>query len=86
MRQGNDETGRGCQGQLLEGGRIIRRARARDVDGDTNVDIFDTVIMAGVYGVKQPNPRYDPYCDIDGDGDIDIFDLVAAAMNYGENW
>ncbi len=57
-----------------------------DVDGDTNVDIFDTVIMAGVYGGKQPNPRYNPYCEIDGDGDIDIFDLVAAAMNYGEDW
>ncbi len=57
-----------------------------DVDGDNDVDIFDIVRMASVYGVKQPDPRYDPACDIDSDGDIDIFDLVIAAGNYGDRW
>ena len=57
-----------------------------DVDGDRDVDIFDIVHMAGVYGVEYPNPRYDSNCDIDGDGDIDIFDLVKAAGNYGKSW
>jgi len=57
-----------------------------DVDGDRDVDIFDIVRMAGVYGVSKPNPRYDPNCDIDDDGDIDIFDIVAAAGNYGKSW
>ncbi|HUV98146.1 MAG TPA: hypothetical protein VMW14_01430 [Candidatus Paceibacterota bacterium] len=42
--------------------------------------------MAGGYGTKPPNPKYDPNCDIDGDGDIDIFDLVIAAVNYGDSW
>jgi len=55
-----------------------------DVDGDGDVDIFDIVHMAGVYGVAKPDPRYDTYCDIDGDGDIDIFDIVIAAGNYGK--
>jgi len=55
-----------------------------DVDGDRDVDIYDIVRMAGVYGVSQPDPRYDPNCDIDGDGDIDIYDIVAAAGNYGQ--
>ena len=58
---------------------------AGDVDGDRDVDIFDIAKMAGVYGVKEPNPRYEPNCDIDGDGDIDIFDIVKAAGNYGES-
>jgi len=57
-----------------------------DVDGDKDVDIFDIVRMAGVYGVRYPDPRYDPNCDVDGDGDIDIFDIVAAAGNYGLSW
>ena len=57
---------------------------AGDIDGDLDVDIFDIVRMAGVYGVAQPDPRYDPNSDVDGDGDIDIFDIVAAAANYGK--
>ncbi len=55
-----------------------------DVDGDFDVDIFDIVRMAGVYGIKKPDPRYDPNSDLDGDGDIDIFDIVIAAGNYGK--
>jgi len=55
-----------------------------DVDGDGDVDIFDIVRMATIYGVVKPNPSYDPNCDIDNDGDIDIFDIVAAATNYGK--
>ncbi len=59
---------------------------AGDVDGDRDVDIFDIVRLAGVYGVEYPSPEYDLNSDIDGDGDIDIFDLVLAAGNYGESW
>jgi len=57
-----------------------------DVDGDRDVDIFDIVRMAGIYGVSKPDPGYDPNCDLDGDGDIDIYDIVAAAGHYGESW
>ena len=57
-----------------------------DVDGDSDVDIFDIVRMAIVYDVKYPNPQYDRLCDMDLDGDIDIFDIVAAASHYGESW
>jgi hypothetical protein len=59
-----------------------------DVDGDRDVDIFDIVRMAGVYGIHipPPDPRYNPNCDIDGDGDIDIFDIVIAAGKYGHHW
>jgi hypothetical protein len=57
-----------------------------DVDGDRDVDIFDIVLIAGVYGISKPDPDYNPNCDIDGDGDIDIFDIVIAAGHYGESW
>jgi hypothetical protein len=59
---------------------------AGDMDEDFDVDIFDLVRMAVVYGVEKPNPWYDPSCDLDADGDIDIFDLVRMAGNYGKEW
>jgi parallel beta-helix repeat protein len=59
---------------------------AGDVDGDRDVDIFDIVQMAGVYGADYPDPRYDRLCDVDLDGDIDIFDVVKAAVNYDKSW
>jgi hypothetical protein len=31
-----------------------------DVDGDKDVDIFDIVNIAGVYGPSQADPSYDP--------------------------
>jgi parallel beta-helix repeat protein len=57
-----------------------------DVDGDQDVDIFDIVRMASIYGVESPDPRYSRLCDLDLDADIDIFDIVVAAGNYGESW
>jgi hypothetical protein len=66
--------------------RWILVTLAGDVDGDRHVSIFDIVKMASVYGISQPDPRYNPNCDVDGDGDIDIFDIVIAAGNYGESW
>jgi hypothetical protein len=59
---------------------------AGDVDGNHSVNILDIVRMAGVYGVRLPDPRYNPNCDLDGDGDIDILDIVVAAGNYGQSW
>jgi hypothetical protein len=56
-----------------------------DFDGDRDVDIFDIVVIAGVYGVSHPDPQYNVDCDVDNDGDIDIFDIVAAAGNYGKS-
>jgi len=57
-----------------------------DVDGDKDVDIFDIVTMADIYGTSQHDPDFNPDCDIDGDLDIDIFDIVIAAGHYGESW
>lgn len=57
-----------------------------DVDGNKNVNIFDIVKMAGVYGKNYPNPKYDPVCDLDNNGMINIFDIVMAAGNYGKSW
>lgn len=57
-----------------------------DVDGNREVEIFDIIRMAIIYGMEDDDPTYEANCDLDGDGDIDIFDIVAAAGNYGESW
>jgi hypothetical protein len=58
-----------------------------DLDGDRDVDIFDIVLLAMVYGTYPGHPDYVPEYDIDpppsGNGEIDIFDIVSAAGNYG---
>jgi parallel beta-helix repeat protein len=59
---------------------------AGDVDGDSDVDIFDIVPIAGAYGSAYPDAKYNRLCDMDLDGDVDIFDLVAAAGHYGDSW
>ncbi len=57
-----------------------------DVDGDKDVDIFDIVNMALLYGQTLPPVWPVPPPDIDGDGDVDLFDIVIAAANYGKQW
>lgn len=57
-----------------------------DVDGDRDVDIFDIILLAGIYGSTEHDPQFMANCDIDGDGDVDIFDIVAACSHYGESW
>jgi nitrous oxidase accessory protein NosD len=58
-----------------------------DIDHDLDVDIFDIVRVAGIYGCTSLDPEWNPRCDIAQPyGIIDIFDLVAVAKHYGESW
>ena len=54
-----------------------------DIDGDRDIDIYDVVRIASVYGTKIGEPRYIPNCDINGDGEINIYDVVIATSRYG---
>ncbi|UCG35916.1 MAG: PKD domain-containing protein [Candidatus Bathyarchaeota archaeon] len=55
-----------------------------DVDGNLNVNIYDIVLAASVYGLHKDVPLYNANCDVDDDGDIDLFDVVLIAGNYGK--
>ena len=55
-----------------------------DVDGDSDVDLYDAVKLLVIYGTKKGQLKYDPNCDIDGDGDIDLYDAVKLLTNYGK--
>jgi PKD repeat protein len=57
-----------------------------DADGDRDVDIFDIVLVALLYGVDELDPQFNPNCDLNSNGSIDIFDIVLAAGHYGESW
>jgi len=57
-----------------------------DVDGDSDVDIYDIIIIANSYGLSSGDLGYNVACDLDDDDDVDIFDVVIAAHNYGESW
>lgn len=55
-----------------------------DVDGDSQVDIFDLVIVALAFSSTPTSPNWDPNADINGDNIVDIFDLVVVALHFAE--
>ncbi|KXH77270.1 MAG: hypothetical protein AM326_05375 [Candidatus Thorarchaeota archaeon SMTZ-45] len=57
-----------------------------DFDADHDVDIFDIVRIAGIYGTGEEQQQYERNCDINSDGKVDIFDVVIVAGNYGSSW
>jgi parallel beta-helix repeat protein len=54
-----------------------------DTDGDRDIDIYDIVRLASIYGAKKGEARFNPNCDIDGNGEINIYDVVIATSRYG---
>ncbi len=78
---------------LTDGWVII--ARIGDITGpngwpDGKCNIRDVAMVARLYGVEYPDPRYDPNCDLTGptqgvaDGKINIRDVALIARHYGE--
>jgi len=58
-----------------------------DIDHDLDVDLFDVVKAASIYGSTSADPEWNPHCDIaEPYGVIDIFDLVMIASSYGEEY
>jgi len=55
-----------------------------DVDGNSEVDIFDITAVCMCYGSKKGEPLYHADYDLDNSGEIDIFDVTAACINYGQ--
>ena len=57
-----------------------------DVDGDKDVDIYDFVKIASIYGAVKGDENYKPERDINSSGNIEIYDVVICGAHYGQNW
>jgi len=57
------------------------QALVGDVNGDNQVDLFDLVEVASMFGKKGEGLA----ADISGDGQVDLFDLVQVAGNFGKS-
>ncbi len=55
-----------------------------DVDGDSDVDLYDAVKLLIRYGSQEDDPLYSPNCDIDDDGEIFLYDAVILLSHYGQ--
>ncbi len=59
---------------------------------DGKVNIKDIAVVANLFGVIYPDPRYEPNCDLTGptigvpDGKINIRDIALVASHYGETY
>jgi len=59
----------------------VKKRLAGDVNGDNQVDLFDLVQVASMFGKKGE----DLAADISSDGSVNIFDLVMVAGNFGNS-
>ena len=78
--QGETDT----QDNTLTANGIITLTIPGDVDGDSDVDIYDVVKITALYATKLGDPRYNPNSDIDNDGKITIYDVVICTWHYAQ--
>jgi hypothetical protein len=57
-----------------------------DIDGDRDIDIYDVIVVCGVYGLESGDKNWDIRADLYPDGIIDIYDVVEICSRYGEEY
>jgi len=55
-----------------------------DLNNDGNVDIYDAILLAGVFGSTSNSPNWNPNADINADGTVDIYDAILLSQNFGQ--
>jgi peptide/nickel transport system substrate-binding protein len=73
-------------------GTLIAMTLPGDVTGDGLVDIYDAITLAGVYGIREGDPRWNPDANLNTTPDpetgrqiIDIYDAIILADNYNRH-
>jgi hypothetical protein len=62
----------------------LSKGLASDLNGDGKVNILDIWIIAGAYGQKRGDSKWNPAADTDRNGVIDIRDFVVVALDFGK--
>jgi len=57
---------------------------AADVNDDGQVNLYDAVIVLGVYGSEFGDECWNPIADVVCDGVVDLYDMVEVLTAYGE--
>jgi hypothetical protein len=57
-----------------------------DVDGDGNVDMYDSLAASSAFGSHPGDPNWNSAADVNGDGTVDIFDFILMARNFGKTF
>jgi len=72
---------------IYSDGSISTTNCAADLDGDSDVDIYDVVIMCNAYGSQPGYQNWNIAVDIAPPIDtVDIYDIVALVAEYGKEW
>jgi len=64
----------------------FKSALEGDFNYDGDVDIYDIVMIAQIYGSQPGDDNWNIFVDLTENWEIDIYDVVAAANNYGTKW
>lgn len=76
-----DPSGQTLQSNSEDGSVQIRLIG--DINGDSVVDLYDALILAGAYGSTQSAPNWSPNADLNHDGVVDIFDAIILTGHFG---
>ena len=63
----------------------IKVGIAGDVNADGTVNILDAIRLAGAFGAKSGDAKWNPNADINGDGVVNILDAIKLAGNFGKS-
>jgi len=63
----------------------IKVGIAGDVNGDGTVNILDAIKLAGAFGSRPGDSKWNPNADINGDGVVNILDAIKLAGNFGKS-
>jgi len=64
---------------------VIKVVIPGDLNGDRTVNILDAIRLAGAFGTKPGDIKWNPNADINDDGIVNILDAIKLAGNFGKS-
>ena len=63
---------------------VVKVVIPGDINGDGTVNILDAIKLAGAFGSRPGDSKWNPNADINGDGVVNILDAINLAGHFGE--